>query len=81
MGVARVGSRPCALGQRMRVKTAIAEAAGVDPRHEIERARRAGVLSPRTRFNETGGSPRRGLSTSGDSCRNRQPESQQLAIR
>ncbi|MGW0043374.1 hypothetical protein [Rhodococcus sp. NPDC003348] len=39
------------------MKIAIAEAAGVDQRHEIERARRAGVLTPRTEITETGGYP------------------------
>jgi hypothetical protein len=32
-----------ALEQGARVKIAIAEAAGVDPRHEIDRARRPGL--------------------------------------
>ncbi|MGW9567008.1 hypothetical protein [Prescottella equi] len=34
-----------ALAHRTRVKTAIAAAAGVDPRPELERARRAGIVT------------------------------------
>ncbi|NKR30145.1 hypothetical protein GS504_02810 [Rhodococcus hoagii] len=34
-----------ALAHRIRIKTAIAAAAGVDPRPELERARRAGIVT------------------------------------
>ena len=34
-----------ALAHRTRIKTAIAQAAGVDPRPELDRARRAGIVT------------------------------------
>ncbi|GAA4472048.1 hypothetical protein GCM10023094_03720 [Rhodococcus olei] len=42
------------------MKIAIAELAGVDPRHEIERARRAGMSTSHTAVTEADGGPVRG---------------------
>lgn len=66
-----------ALEQRVWVKIAIAEAAGVDSRHELDRARRAGVLVSRSEVEPAnGGRPRR----RGGAAGARQSESQQLSI-
>ena len=46
-----------ALAHRTRVKTAIAAAAGVDPRPELERARRAGIVTDEPTDESTGETP------------------------
>jgi hypothetical protein len=70
-----------ALEQRARVKIAIAELAGVDPRHEYERARRAGVLPIRTEIAEVAvGQQQRVSRRRGTAAAASRSESQQLAI-
>lgn len=64
-----VGTDHAALGQRARVTIAVAEAAGVDPRHEIDRARRPG-LTPWATTDEVdrNGRPRPLATGSRDRC-------------
>lgn len=69
-----------ALEHRTRVKIAIAEAAGVDPRHEIERARRAGLLAPPSRSAEVVESPRRTRRRRGPAAGGATSACHQLAI-
>ncbi|MFM1722889.1 hypothetical protein ABEU20_001449 [Rhodococcus sp. PAM 2766] len=54
------------LAHRTRVKTAIAAAAGVDPRPELERARRAGILVGEAVAEPPGKPKRRRRSGNGD---------------
>ncbi|MCD7052168.1 hypothetical protein LRS58_15715 [Rhodococcus sp. BH2-1] len=48
-----------ALAHRARIKIAIARAAGVDPHHELDRARRAGVLPDEPASEPSAKPPRR----------------------